>query len=139
MLALFMICGTQVDTVKQNKQAYAKTVNHLKGEKKMKKNMVVGIALAMGMLSVGAISASAAGSCCIDGKCTDKQVVQQFLQETAGLGSALKAKDLELREVYGYDSIDIRKVNELEVEIKELKGKIKVVGEKYDIKSCCLG
>jgi len=105
----------------------------------MKKNMIVGIALAMGLLSVGAISASAAGSCCSDGKCSDKQVVQQFLQETAGLDSALKARNLELRELYSFDGIDIRKADELEAEIKELKGKIKVVGEKYDIKPCCLG
>ena len=105
----------------------------------MKKNMIVGIALAMGMLSVGAVSASAAGSCCNDGKCTDKQVVQQFSQETAGLASALKAKDIELRELYGYDGLDIYKVSELEAEIKELKGKIKVVAEKLNISACCRG
>lgn len=105
----------------------------------MKKNMIVGIAVAMGMLSVGTISASAAGSCCSDGTCADKQVVQKFLQETAGLDSALKARDLELRELYSYDGIDVRKADELEAEIKELKGKVKVVGEKYGIKPCCLG
>lgn len=105
----------------------------------MKKNMIVGIALAMGMLSGGAMTASAAGSCCSDGTCTDKQVVQKFLQETAGLDSALKARDLELRELYGNEGIDIRKADELEAEIKELKGKIRVVGKKYDIKPCCLG
>lgn len=104
----------------------------------MKKNMVVGIALAMGILSFGAISASAAGSCCNGGKCTDKQVVLQFSQETAGLTTALKAKDIELRELYGYDSIDIRKADKLEAELKELKGKIKIVAEKYSIPSCCL-
>ncbi len=105
----------------------------------MKKNMIVAIALAMGMLSVGAISASAAGSCCNDGKCADKQAVQQFTQETAALSSALKAKDIELRGLYGYDNIDIRKVNELEAELKELKGKIKIVAEKYGIPACCRG
>lgn len=105
----------------------------------MKKNMIVGIAVAMGMLSVGAISASAAGSCCSGGTYTDKQVVQKFLQETAGLDGELKARDLELRELYGFDGIDVRKADELEAEIKELKGKIKVVGEKYGIKPCCLG
>lgn len=104
----------------------------------MKKKMIVGIALAMGILSVGAISASAAGSCCNDGKCTDKQIVQQFTLETATLSSTLKAKDIELRELYGYDAVDVRKVNELEAELKELKGKIKVVAEKYGILSCCL-
>lgn len=102
----------------------------------MKKNMIVGIALAMGILSVGAISASAAGSCA---KCADKQSVQQFTQETAALTSALKAKDMELREQYTYDSIDTRKVSVLEEELKELKNRIKVVAEKYDIPSCCRG
>lgn len=107
----------------------------------MKKNMIVGIAIAMGMLSVGAIQASAAGSCCSDGKCTcsDKQIMQQFSQEAAGLTSALAAKGLELRELYSYEGIDIRKADRLEEEIKELKGKIKVIGKKYDIKPCCLG
>jgi len=104
----------------------------------MKKKMIVGIALAMGMLSVGTMSASAAGSCCNDGKCADKQIVQQFTRETAALSSALKAKDLELRQQYSYDGIDMRKVNELETELKELQGKIKVVAEKYDIATCCL-
>ncbi|GAM11127.1 hypothetical protein OR1_03436 [Geobacter sp. OR-1] len=102
----------------------------------MKKNVIVVVAIAM--LSVGAISASAAGSCCTDSKCTDKQVVQQFTQETAALASVLKAKEIELRGLYGYEGIDLRKVNDLEAELKELKGKIKVVAEKYGIPACCL-
>jgi len=104
----------------------------------MKKNMIIGVALAMGILSVGAISASAADSCCSDGKCADKQIVQKFTQETAELSSALKGKNIELREQYSFDGIDINKVNELEAELKELKGKIKVVAEKYGITACCL-
>jgi hypothetical protein len=104
----------------------------------MKRKMIVGIALAMGMLSVGAISASAAGSCCNDGKCADKQAVQQFTQETAALSGALKTKDIELREQYSYDGIDIHKVNDLEVELMELKGKIRIAAEKYGITTCCL-
>lgn len=104
----------------------------------MKKNMIVGIALAMGILSVGAFSASAASSCCSSGICTDKQVVQQFSQETSALSSALKTKDVELRELYSYDSIDTRKAGELEADIKELKNKIKVAGDKYGIPNCCI-
>ena len=100
--------------------------------------MIVGIALAMGALSFGAISASAAGSCCSDGKCSDKQAIQQFTQETAALSSALKAKDIELRELNGYDSIDIRKADQLEAALKELKGKIKVIADKFGISSCCI-
>lgn len=104
----------------------------------MKKNMIIGMALAIGILSVGAVSASAAGSCCKDGKCSDKQTVQQFTQETAALSDALKAKDSELRALYGYEGIDISKANALEAEIKELKSKIKVVAEKYGLPTCCV-
>jgi peptidoglycan hydrolase CwlO-like protein len=99
----------------------------------MNKKMIVGIAMAMGILSVGALSASAADSC---GKCADKQAVQQFTQETASLTSELKAKDLELRELNGYDSYDIRKADQIEAELKELKNKINAAAQKYGIPAC---
>ena len=99
----------------------------------MKKNMIVGIAMAMGILSVGAMTASAADSC---GKCTDEQAVRQFTQETAALTSTLKAKDIELREQYSYDSLDTRKVSALENELKELKDKINVSAQKHGIPAC---
>ncbi len=98
--------------------------------------MIVGIALAMGILSVGAISASAADTC---GKCADNQAIQQFNQETDSVTSTLKAKDLELRALYGYDSIDIHKVNALEAEIKELKDKINASATKIGIPACSRG
>lgn len=99
----------------------------------MKKNMIVGIAMAMGLLSVGAMTASAADTC---GNCADKQAVQQFTQETATLTSALKAKDLELRGLYGYDGLDTREVSRLETEIKELKDKINLSASKLGIQAC---
>ena len=103
----------------------------------MKKNTIAGIALASGMLLVGALTVSAAGSCCIDGKCSDEPTVQQFTKETATLTSALKAKDIEIRELAGYDTYDVRKQQALEDEIKEIKTRINVVGQKYDIPACC--
>lgn len=99
----------------------------------MKKNMIVGIALAMGILSFGAISASAADTY---GKCADKQALQQFTQETDALSSTLKAKDLELRGLYGYDGFDTRKASELKAEIKELKDKINASATRYGIPAC---
>lgn len=105
----------------------------------MKKNMIVGMALVMGILSVGALSASAAEPCCNSGKCADKEAVQKFTQEAAPLSSALKAKDIELRQLYGYDGIDLRKADGLEAEIKELKGRIGVIAKKYGVPGCCLG
>lgn len=105
----------------------------------MKKKVIVGIAMAMGMLSAGALSASAAGPCCQGGKCSDSQAVRQFIQETAALSSALKAKDIELRELNGHETIDIRKVDALEEELKELQGRLRVAGEKHGIPPCCIG
>lgn len=106
----------------------------------MKKKMIIGIAMAMGMLSVGAISATAAttGSCCNSGTCADKQAVQKFTQETAALSSALQAKDRELRELNSYEGIDTHKANALEAEIKELKNSLKVAAGQYGISTCCL-
>lgn len=103
----------------------------------MKKHTITGMALMLGILSAGAVSASAAGSCCVDGKCSDKPIVQQFTKETAELRSALKAKDIELRELAGYDTFDTRKQQALEDEMKELRSRISAVGQKYDIPPCC--
>lgn len=104
----------------------------------MKKQMIAGIALAMGILSVGTFTASAEEACCGNGKCADKHTVHQFTQETASLSSALKAKDIELRDLYGQDRVDMRKVDALEAEIKELKGNLAVAAEKHGIMACCV-
>lgn len=105
----------------------------------MKKKMIVGMALVMGILSAGALSASAAEPCRNTATCADKQVVQKFTQEAAALSSVLKAKDGELRELYGHDGFDTRRSSDLEAEIKELKGRIRVIAEKYGMPGCCLG
>lgn len=97
----------------------------------MKKQMIV--AIAVGILSIGAISAYAVESC---EKCTETQALQQFNQETSALTSALKQKDAELRNLYTYDSLDIHKVSALEGQIKELKDKIKEAAQKHKVHSC---
>jgi peptidoglycan hydrolase CwlO-like protein len=104
----------------------------------MKKNLIVGIALALGVLSVGAVSASAASTCCNEGKHAGMQNVQQFSRETTKLSNELKAKDIELRELYGFDGLDTNKVSALEADIKQLKGQIVHIAGKYDVQSCCL-
>lgn len=97
----------------------------------MKKQLIV--AIAAGILSMGAMSAYAVESC---KKCTETQELRQFNQETSNLTSTLKQKDSELRNLYTYDSIDIHKVSALEGQIKELKGKIDDAAQKYNIHSC---
>jgi peptidoglycan hydrolase CwlO-like protein len=99
----------------------------------MKKNVIVGITLALGMLSVGALSASAADTC---GKCADQQAVMQFQQETDTLARELKTKNIELRELYGFEGIDLSRVGTLETEIKNLKTKINASASKYRIPAC---
>jgi peptidoglycan hydrolase CwlO-like protein len=99
----------------------------------MRKQMIVGIAMATGILAVGAFSASAAEVCVT---CADKQAVRQFTLETAALTGIVQAKDRQLRELYSYDSIDMRTVNALEREIRELKEQISTSAQKYDIHAC---
>ena len=105
----------------------------------MRKLMIVGTALAMGVLSVGAVSASTASSCCKDGSCSDKQILQKVAQETEGVTNILRVKEIELRELYGRDGMDSQRVAELESEIQRLKSKVKLVEEKYGISPCCRG
>jgi hypothetical protein len=109
-----------------------------RGEQLMKKNIIIGIAMAIGVISAGALSASAASACSGDSRCTDAQVYQKFSQEASSLFSTMKAKDFELREQYGYDRVDPRKISKLEAEIKELKGQIQHIAEKHGVLPCCI-
>jgi hypothetical protein len=92
--------------------------------------------VATGVLAVGALSASAAEAC---GSCADKESVRQFTLETAALTGIVQKKDRELRELYSYDSIDMRRVGVLEGEIRELKAQIDAAARKYEIHSCSHG
>ena len=103
----------------------------------MNKNMIVGIAVAMGMLSASVLSASAAVSCCGDSQCSDTQDHQQFTKETAALSSAFKAKDIKLRELALSETYDTWQAAALETDLKELKAKINTVAEKHGISACC--
>ncbi len=104
----------------------------------MKKHQIMGIAMVAGMLSFGALSASAADSF---GDSSDKQALQQFIRETAALTRVLKAKEIELRdqnactvsEVNSTPSSDFGKISTLESEIKELNDKIAAVAQKYGV------
>lgn len=105
----------------------------------MNKKMMAVTAMALGMLSGGSVSAWAANSCCDGSKCADRQAVQQFQRETAETSGALQVKELELRELYGYDGIDSNRMTELQSEITGLKGQIRVIAKRYGVTSCCLG
>ncbi|QEM67158.1 hypothetical protein FO488_02605 [Geobacter sp. FeAm09] len=107
----------------------------------MKRDLVMGIAIALGVLSIGVVSASAAttASCCNEeGACLDKSSAQQYKQETAALSDAVRVKEIELSQLLGYDSTIIE-ARQLEAEIKELKDRIGVVAQKHAMQDCCRG
>lgn len=106
----------------------------------MKKTMIVAIALALGVLSVGAANAANAASaaqCCGDGSCQEQQAMQQFSKDTAGLTSAAKAKEIELRELYAGSTVDPHAVDRLETELKDLKQQIRSAAEHHNLPACC--
>jgi hypothetical protein len=111
------------------------------GEYDMRKNTGLGIVIAAGMLSFGALSASAADSDFNMASCNSKQSYQQYTKETTGQISELKAKETELQALYGNDrygngSINGRTVSELNGEIKSLKNKINASAQKNEIMDC---
>lgn len=97
--------------------------------------------MAFGVVSMGAVAASAADSGTIIINRADKQAYKQFVQETAAVSAALKAKEAELNEQYAYrnyegglhEGIDVAKINKLEADIHALKDKLNASAEKYDL------
>jgi len=72
-------------------------------------------------------------------KANSADTLNKFRQQTVDLREKLKAKDLELRELYAYDSIDMRRVDELEGDIKVIKAKIGSVAASMNLEPCnCL-
>lgn len=102
----------------------------------MRTKMIMITVLSLSVLGAGAASAA---SGCTDCNCGDEKAVKQLTNETAPISSRLEAKKLELRQAYGNDSIDINKVNEVEAEIRILKGQIRGVADKLNIRECKLG
>lgn len=102
----------------------------------MKTDRIIGMAVAVGMLAMGAFSASAAEPC---EKCAGREAMQQFSRETAGLAATLNAKDSELRGLYSSDSVDTHRVSELEAQIRALKGEIGAAAGKLAIHDCGRG
>ena len=121
----------------------------------MKNNIIMNIAIVVGMLSFGVLSASAADSfisetnsvpgfdSAVDsgGSSLGKQDVNKFLLETATLASALKAKEIELSEQNVYTVSESNsvpgfynsKTSTLKSEIKEIKDRIKAAAQKYGV------
>lgn len=72
-------------------------------------------------------------------KAITADALNKFRQQTVDLREQLKVKDLELRGLNAYDSIDMRRVDALEGDIKEIKAKIRSVAVSMNLEPCnCL-
>jgi hypothetical protein len=99
----------------------------------MKKKMIIGMAMALGLLSTGAVTASAAEPC---GNCADSQALRQYRLERDSLNSSLKARESELHGLYAAEGIDMQRADALATEISRIKGDIAAAADRHKIPSC---
>ena len=94
------------------------------------KNKIMALILVSAVLAFGGVAFAE----------TDQVSVKVISADTLNkLREQLKAKDLELRGLNAYDSIDMRQVDELEGDLKEIKAKIRSVAASMNLEPCnCL-
>jgi hypothetical protein len=101
------------------------------------KNQVMALILVAAILAFGGVAFAETGQASVKAVSTD--TLNKFRQQTVDLRAQLKTKDLELRELYAYDGIDMRRVDELEGDIKEIKAKLRSVAASMNLEPCnCL-
>jgi peptidoglycan hydrolase CwlO-like protein len=72
-------------------------------------------------------------------KVINTESLNKFRQNTTDLREQLKAKDLELRRLNGDETIDVRRADELEADIRGIKEKLKSVAASMNLEVCnCL-
>lgn len=72
-------------------------------------------------------------------KALNAESLNKLRQNTAELRAQLQAKDLELRSLNGNETIDIRRADELEADIKGIKAQIRAVAASMNLEVCnCL-
>lgn len=72
-------------------------------------------------------------------KAVNAESLNKLRQNTSDLRSQLQAKDLELRSLNANETIDLRRADELEADIKEIKAKIRSVAASLNLEVCnCL-
>lgn len=101
------------------------------------KNKVMALVLVVAVLAFSGVAFAETGQVSV--KAISADTLNKFRQQTVDLREQLKAKDLELRALNAYDSIDMRRVDELEGDLKEIKAKIRSVAASMNLEPCnCL-
>jgi sugar phosphate isomerase/epimerase len=103
----------------------------------MKNKFVAFILVAGAVLAFSDVAFAEIGQAGV--KVISSDTLNKFRKHTVDLREQLKAKNLELYGIYAYDSIDSRRVDELEQDITEIKVKIRSVAASMNIELCnCL-
>lgn len=101
------------------------------------KNKVMALVLLAAVFAFAGVASAEIGQA--SEKAVNADMANIFRQQTVDLRQQLQAKDLELRELYGQDGINMRRVDELEGEITQIRTKIRSVAASMNLEPCnCL-
>ena len=106
----------------------------------MRGRTIIGIFIVMVVLIMGNVYAfgyqdpSGTSAC----QNLDIEKVKQFQKETLSQRDEMMTKKLELKKEYVKETPDDKRISILKQEIRDLKGSIKQVADKYDVDLRCL-
>src|SRR4030043_2392881 len=115
-------------------------MNQRKEVKIVRGKTIIGILVVMGVLIMGTVFAfgyrgpSGTNAC----QNLDIEKVKQFQKETLSQRDEMMTKKLELKKEYVKETPDDKRISILKQEIRDLKGSIKQVADKYDVDLRCL-
>lgn len=99
----------------------------------MKRNVVAGFALALGLLSLNPVASFAADR----SNCAKQAAMQEFAKETAPLAQSLRAKELELRKQHAYEGVALIDFSQLQAEVKDLQSQMRSAARDKGLEPCC--
>jgi peptidoglycan hydrolase CwlO-like protein len=102
----------------------------------MMKTTMTAVVLSASVLAFSGIAFAEEGHVLVD--TINAETLNKFRQQTAGLREQLKEKELELRWLYGYESLNVSEVDRLEANIREIKAKIKSLAPVSSDSCTCL-
>lgn len=107
----------------------------------MKKAMVIGLAVVIGLFLVSAVYAvqgghgsHGAGTCPNTPSNVDVETLKKFHKETFSLRDEIMTKKIELRGEYSKQTPDTNRIATIQKEIIDLKAKVQEIANKYGIK-----
>lgn len=104
----------------------------------MNRKSIIGVAAAFGIFTASLAYAAGCDMCGKDAGCNHDQSVKTYQEATQALRDQAKEKELELRQEYSFNRINMHRVDELEQELKGLKKQLRAEAGKYGVPACCV-